>query len=132
MDHSPEVGSLISALAKCQSEFTHASKDSKNPAFGSSYADLASVIAAVRPVLSKHGIAFLQFDASDCERQIAYVTTSLIDLGENNRFRFELGPLPLVLAIVICLWSIEPMLSERQLQARWWRWFGVSGRGEDG
>jgi hypothetical protein len=62
----------------------------------------------------------------------AYLTTSFIDLGENNRFRFELGPLPLVLAIAVCLWSIESLLSERHLQARWWRWFGVSGRRNDG
>jgi hypothetical protein len=56
----------------------------------------------------------------------AYVTSSLIDIGENNRLRFELGPLPLVLAVVVCLWSIESNLSERQLTSRWWRWFGLS------
>lgn len=67
----------MGALAKAQAEFTFASKDSKNPAFGSSYADLASNIAAVRPALSKHGIALLQFDESDLERQTASVTTSL-------------------------------------------------------
>jgi len=67
----------MGALAKAQAEFTFAAKDSKNPAFGSSYADLASNIAAVRPALSKHGIAFLQFDESDVERQTASVTTSL-------------------------------------------------------
>lgn len=67
----------MSALAKAQAEFTYAAKDSKNPAFGSNYADLASVIQAVRPALSKHGIAFLQFDDSDVERQTAAVTTTL-------------------------------------------------------
>jgi hypothetical protein len=56
----------------------------------------------------------------------AYLTSSLIDIGENNRLRFELGPLPLVLAIVIGLWSIEPLLSERHLHSRWWSWFGLS------
>jgi hypothetical protein len=76
MERSEQVGDLVSALAKAQAEFTYAAKDSKNPAFNSSYADLASVITAVRPALSKHGIAFLQFDESDVERQTASVTTS--------------------------------------------------------
>ena len=77
MNRSENVGELMGALAKAQAEFTFASKESKNPAFGSSYADLASNIVAVRPALSKHGIAFLQFDESDVERQTASVTTSL-------------------------------------------------------
>jgi hypothetical protein len=77
MNRSEQIGDLMLALAKAQSEFTYAAKDSENPAFRSKYADLASVIAAVRPVLSKHGIAFLQMDGSDVERQTASVTTSL-------------------------------------------------------
>lgn len=31
----------------------------------------------------------------------AFVATSLLEIGENERFRFELGPIPLVLATVI-------------------------------
>ncbi|MDR5727528.1 MAG: ERF family protein [Terriglobia bacterium] len=81
MERSEHIGDLIAALAKSQAEFTFASKDSKNPVFNSSYADLASNIQAVRPVLSKHGIAMLQFDECDTERQTAKVTTSL-HLGE--------------------------------------------------
>lgn len=56
----------------------------------------------------------------------AYATSSLLDIAENNRLRFELGTFPLVLAIVVFLWSIEPILSERQLSSRWWRRFGLS------
>ncbi len=77
MERSPEVGELIAALAKAQAEFTFAAKDSTNPAFNSKYADLAANLIAVRPALSKHGIAVLQFDESDVERQTASVTTSL-------------------------------------------------------
>ena len=77
MERSPEIGALITALAKAQAEFTFAAKDSSNPAFNSKYADLAANIIAVRPALSKHGIALMQFDASDVERQTAAVTTSL-------------------------------------------------------
>ena len=77
MERSEQIGDLMIALAKAQSEFTFAAKESENPAFHSKYADLASVIAAVRPSLSKNGIAFLQFDESDVERQTASVTTAL-------------------------------------------------------
>jgi methionine synthase II (cobalamin-independent) len=77
MQRSENIADLIGALAKAQAEFTYAAKGSKNPAFNSSYADLASVIEAVRPALSKHGIAFMQFDEVDLERQVASVTTSL-------------------------------------------------------
>jgi hypothetical protein len=77
MERSEQIGDLMGALAKAQSEFTYAPKDSKNPAFNSNYADLASVITAVRPALSKYGVAFLQLDESDVERQTASVTTSL-------------------------------------------------------
>ncbi len=56
----------------------------------------------------------------------AYATASLIDIAENNRLRFELGPYPLVLAIVVGLSSIEARLSDRRRESRWWRWFGLS------
>jgi ERF superfamily len=77
MERSEQVGDLITALAKAQAEFTFAAKDSSNPAFNSKYADLAANIIAVRPALAKHGIALMQFDASDVERQTASVTTAL-------------------------------------------------------
>jgi hypothetical protein len=81
VERSEQIADLVTALAKAQAEFTFASKDSNNPAFGSKYADLAANIIAVRPALSKHGIALMQFDASDVERQTASVTTAL-HLGE--------------------------------------------------
>lgn len=77
MEHSEQIGELISALAKAQAEFQPALKDSANPYYNSKYADLATVIAAVRPALTKHGIALIQSSASDIERQVASVTTSL-------------------------------------------------------
>ena len=77
MERSELIGDLVTALAKAQAEFTFASKDSTNPAFNSKYADLAANIIAVRPALAKHGIALMQFDASDIEKQTASVTTSI-------------------------------------------------------
>jgi len=59
MSESKHKG-LYAALAAAQAEMGPALKDSTNPAFKSKYADLASVMAACMPALSKHGIAVLQ------------------------------------------------------------------------
>lgn len=63
----PKHKGLYSALSAAQAEMGPALKDSSNPAFKSKYADLASVMAACMPALSKHGIAVLQpaFDDGD-------------------------------------------------------------------
>src|SRR5688572_26971325 len=57
---SEDVGELMAALAAAQAEMSHAKKDRKNPHFGSTYADLASVVDACGPALNKHGIAYVQ------------------------------------------------------------------------
>tara|TARA_R110000868_G_scaffold345477_1_gene606598 strand:+ start:165 stop:656 length:492 start_codon:yes stop_codon:yes gene_type:complete len=51
---------LIKALVEAQSEMGNAVKDSKNPFFKSTYADLNSIREACMPALNKHGIAVLQ------------------------------------------------------------------------
>ena len=56
----------------------------------------------------------------------AYAASSLLDLSENNRFRFEIGTAPLVLAIVTVLWSLEAVLAKRAREHRWWRWMGLT------
>jgi hypothetical protein len=38
---------------------------------------------------------------------VVFVTTTLIEAGENNRFRFELGGLPLVGAVVAMVWLVD-------------------------
>ena len=58
MDKKPS--GLYAALAMAQAEMGRALKDTTNPAFRSKYADLASVMDACMPALSKHGIAVLQ------------------------------------------------------------------------
>jgi hypothetical protein len=52
--------SLYSALVKAQSEMSGAVKDSKNPFFKSNYADLVSVMQAIRPALANNGLGFIQ------------------------------------------------------------------------
>lgn len=81
---------LYAALAAAQAEMGPALKDSTNPAFKSKYADLASVMSACMPALSKHGVAVLQpaFD-DDTGR---YVKTIFVhgDSGESVECRVPL------------------------------------------
>ena len=59
-DQSRELNELMTALAKAQSEMEIAGKDSSNPYFKSKYADLASVVSASRPYLTKNGLSVIQ------------------------------------------------------------------------
>lgn len=60
MNRSESISKIAAALVKAQSEMGNAVKDSKNPFFKSSYADLNSIREAALPVLNKHGITVLQ------------------------------------------------------------------------
>ena len=51
---------IAEALSAAQAEMTDPVKDSINPHFKSRYADLASILKTVRPVLARHGIAIVQ------------------------------------------------------------------------
>lgn len=61
-DNAPQAApqTLAEALAAAQLEITDPAKDAVNPHFRSRYADLATVLKTVRPVLAKHGIALTQ------------------------------------------------------------------------
>jgi ERF superfamily protein len=65
MKTSEHVNELFAALSKAQGEIRGAVKDSANPFFKSSYADLASVWEACREPLAKHGLCVVQFPRSD-------------------------------------------------------------------
>ena len=67
---SPTIALIACALAEAQGEMEDAAKDRANPHFNSRYADLASVVQAVRTPLSKHGIAFLQPTSFDAGRVV--------------------------------------------------------------
>ena len=60
MKTSEQIGDLAGALSKAQGEIKGAVKDSQNPFFKSSYADLSSVWGACREALSKNGLAVIQ------------------------------------------------------------------------
>jgi len=60
MPRSDQINELAASLAVAQGAMSVAIKDSTNPHFRSKYADLSSVIDAVRPHLSANGICFVQ------------------------------------------------------------------------
>jgi len=61
MNKSEHITELAFALSKAQAEMGGAVKGSKNPFFGSIYADLTSVIRAIKEPFANHGLSFLQF-----------------------------------------------------------------------
>ena len=78
---SEEIGKLAKALVKAQAEVESALKFSTNPHYGSPYADLTSVLKAIKPVLAKHGLAMVQYPGYG--EGIVTMTTVLVhDSGE--------------------------------------------------
>lgn len=75
---------LSTALAKAQAEFPAVKFDAVNSHFGSRYATLQALLAAVRPTLNKHGI-FLSQNLHTSGRNL-YVTTELTMGDEVRRF----------------------------------------------
>jgi hypothetical protein len=51
-----QITEMATALAKAQGEFGTVDKGATNPFFNSKYADLASILKAVTPILSKNGL----------------------------------------------------------------------------
>ncbi len=61
MEKSDQINELASALNKAQSEMSGAKKDSKNPFFKSNYADLGSVVEAIKTPFADNGLSYSQF-----------------------------------------------------------------------
>ena len=61
MDKSESIKELATALGKAQAEMSGAKKGSTNPFFKSSYADLGSVVDAVKGPFNSHGLSYSQF-----------------------------------------------------------------------
>lgn len=66
MTKSESIKNLAGALIKFQTEVKAVKKDANNPFFKSKYADLASIIEAIREPLSKNELAFAQFPTGTC------------------------------------------------------------------
>jgi hypothetical protein len=81
MNTSESIKNLAESLCKAQAEMGGAVKDSKNPFFKSDYADLTSVIKAIKEPFANHGLSYTQFPTND-EGRIGVVTLLMHESGE--------------------------------------------------
>ncbi|MBT2300410.1 ERF family protein [Variovorax paradoxus] len=79
---SESISKIAPALLTAQRAITFAVKDAKNPHFKSTYADLSSVIDAVKPALNEAGIVFLQMPAPSDRDSLALTTRLVHESGE--------------------------------------------------
>ena len=91
MNKSESIKELATALCKAQSEMKFAVKDAANPFFKSRYADLASVIEAVKLPFANNGISFVQ--GTDFEDTAVIIETMLMhSSGEWLSSRLKMQP----------------------------------------
>lgn len=78
---SESIKELATALSKAQAQIEGAKKDSANPFFKSKYADLSSVVEAIRKALADNGLAYVQI-SHDKDGAAAIETQILHSSGE--------------------------------------------------
>ena len=93
MKTSESITKIASALVSAQKDFLSAKKTSDNPFFKSKYADLQSVISAVKESLNENGIAFIQ-SPTESEGDVLKLTTRL--LHESGEWIEDTSVCPLV------------------------------------
>ena len=82
MRSSPELKDLASALCKAQAQMEAAKKDSTNPHFNSKYADLASVVDAIKVPFSENGLSYVQLPMLTENEEVAVETVLLHSSGQ--------------------------------------------------
>ncbi len=65
MEISESIKEIASAMNKAQADMTAAKKDANNPFFKSKYADLGSVIKALKEAFAEHGLSYVQSPEMD-------------------------------------------------------------------
>ena len=78
MNQSESITDLATALCLAQAEMGGAIKDSNNPFFKSSYADLTSVIKVIKEPFAKHGLSFVQLPVTSAGGNGIGVSTMLM------------------------------------------------------
>jgi len=91
MEKSESIKNLAAALNKAQAAMGGATKDSKNSFFKSNYADLGSVVAAIKEPFATNGLSYTQFPIEDGGR-IGVETILMHESGEwmSNSFTVNL------------------------------------------
>lgn len=68
MDKSETIGNIALAMSKAQAKIRGAKENANNPFLKSKYADLGSVIDAMREPLAENELSYAQFPFTDSER----------------------------------------------------------------
>ena len=82
MNKSESIAALAAALAVAQGSMKGAVKDSANPFFKSKYADLASVVEAIRSAFSANGLSYIQTIQPSDRDEVRVETMILHSSGE--------------------------------------------------
>lgn len=91
----PANDKLFTALSKAQAEIENAEMDATNPHYGSQYASLDSVLSAVRPSLTKHGLCLIQmprYESTDKGTLVVLETILGHASGQEIRNWFSMYP----------------------------------------
>jgi hypothetical protein len=83
---------LYTALISAQAEFKTAIKDVSNTFFKSKYADLESIVAAVQPALTKHGLGFIQPVTTLSDGRMIITTTIIHISGQSIDSIYPVDP----------------------------------------
>ena len=91
MNKSDSIKNIAVAMCKAQSEMGCAHKGANNPFFKSKYADLSSVVQAVKEPFASNGLSYVQFPVEDGGR-IGVETILMHESGEwlSNSFTVNL------------------------------------------
>lgn len=92
MDRSETIMKLAEALSKAQGMIKGAVRDSTNPYFHATYADLASVWEACRIPLTTNGLSIIQ-TTDIIEGKMILITTLLHNSGEYVSGRYPIIPM---------------------------------------
>lgn len=83
MNKSESISNLAKALCKAQNEMGGAVKDAKNPFFKSNYADLTSIIKAIKEPFASNSLSYSQFPVtSEGGGGVGVVTVLMHSSGE--------------------------------------------------
>lgn len=82
MDKSESIASLAKSLSIAQGQMGGAVKGKANPFFKSVYADLSSVVDAIREPLSANGLSFVQVTHPSEKNEIIVETVLMHESGE--------------------------------------------------
>lgn len=92
MKQSESIDKLAAALVKAQAAMGGAVKDSENPFFKSKYADLGSVVKAVKEPFADNGLSYVQFPLST-DKGVGVTTRLMHSSGQwlESEFTLPLG-----------------------------------------